>query len=98
MGKWRKAISEPDKQRINEIIYTELVRGMLTDESRQAVLAMVERLSAQGADAVVLGCTEIPLLVKQEHTKVPLIDTTTLQAQRALDLALERPVDAEGSG
>jgi len=77
-----------DRQRVNKIIFTELVRGVLTDQSRKTMLECVDRLQAKGAEGVVLGCTEIPLLVQQKHTTVPLFDTTTLHAQRALDLAL----------
>ncbi|NIM49550.1 MAG: amino acid racemase [Gemmatimonadales bacterium] len=78
-----------DQSRINEIIFKQLVRGVFTDDSRQVVLQCIEKLSRSGVQGVVLGCTEIPLLVQQEHTEVPLFDTTTLHAQRALDVALE---------
>ena len=81
-----------DRRRVNTIIFSELVRGVLTDESRQVMLACIARLRSAGADGVVLGCTEIPLLVQQHHTTVPLFDTMTLHAQRALDLALDTAV------
>jgi aspartate racemase len=85
-----------DQQRVNEIIFSELVRGVMTDASRQTMLECIEKLSDRGAQGVVLGCTEIPLLVQQRHTDVPLFDTTTLHAQRALDLAFEAPSAVEG--
>jgi aspartate racemase len=87
-----------DQKRVNEIIFNELVRGVFTEESRRVMLESIEQLSAHGAQGVVLGCTEIPLLVKQEHTGVRVFDTMTLHAQRALDLALERPAGVPGTG
>lgn len=85
-----------DQQRVNEIIFSELVRGVMTDASRKTMVECIETLSDRGAQGVVLGCTEIPLLVQQSHTDVPLFDTTTLHAQRALDLALETPSVVDG--
>lgn len=85
---------EGDQQQVNTIIFGELVRGIMTDASRDVMLACVEQLRRMGADAVVLGCTEIPLLIQQHHTDVPLFDTTALHAQRALDLASEVPSTA----
>ena len=52
-------------------------------------MEIIEKLHSKGAEGVILGCTEIPLLVKQEDTKVPLFDTTTLHAEAAVKLALE---------
>lgn len=85
---------EGDQQQVNTIIFAELVRGIMTDASRDVMLACVEQLRRMGADAVVLGCTEIPLLIQQHHTDVPLFDTTALHARRALDLATEVPSTA----
>ncbi len=80
-----------DQERVSEIIFTELVKGETTDESRRFMLRCIDDLSREGAQGVVLGCTEIPLLIQQHHTDVPVFDTTTLHAQRALDLALQGP-------
>jgi aspartate racemase len=70
------------------VIYDELIRGKLLDTSRAAYKAIIARLVARGAQGVVLGCTEIPLLTKPEDATVPLFDTTTLHAMAAVDLAL----------
>jgi aspartate racemase len=83
---------EAEQQQVNAIIFAELVRGVMTEASKGVMLESVERLSRAGADAVVLGCTEIPLLIQQDDTTVPLFDTTTLHAQHALDLAMEAPI------
>jgi len=77
------------QERLNEIIYTELVKGETRTESRQFVLTCIDQLSQKGAQGVVLGCTELPLLVGQLDTGVRVFDTTALHAQRALDLATE---------
>ena len=81
---------DPDAQkRINEIIYDELVLAEVKDESRDEALACIDGLAADGAEGVVLGCTELPFLIQQPHTDVPVFDTTAIHAQKALDLALE---------
>ena len=79
---------DPDAMhRIDEIILTELGWNEMRAESRAYLLKCIEELSRRGAQGVVLGCTELPLLVKQEDTPIPLFPTTTLLAQRALDYA-----------
>ena len=82
-----------DQQRINDIIFGELVRGEIHDASRDFALACMNALAARGAEGIVLGCTELPFLIKQEHTDVTVFDTTDIHARKALDLAL-----GEGSG
>jgi len=80
---------EPSAQeRINDIIYGELVKAEVTDPSRQYVLGVIDDLAKQGAQGVVLGCTELPFLIQQPHTQVLVYDTTAIHAQKALDLAL----------
>lgn len=79
-----------DRARIHEVIYSELCLGQIRDESRQDYLDIVERLSDAGAESIILGCTEIPLLLKQEHTAVPLYDTTAIHAEAAVALALSK--------
>jgi len=76
------------QERINEIIYGELVKAGVTDPSRQYVLGVIDKLAGQGAQGVVLGCTELPFLIQQPHTQVLVYDTTAIHAQKALDLAL----------
>lgn len=77
-----------DRALVHRVIYEELGLGVVRDESRTAYLDVIGRLRERGAQAVILGCTEIALLVRQEHTDVPLLDTTTLHARKAVDLAL----------
>ena len=82
-------VPEKSQQEIvHNIIYAELIMGEVKDESRQRYLEVIEQLQAQGAQAVILGCTEIALLVQQHHTKVPLYDTTDIHAAHAVKLAL----------
>jgi len=78
-----------DREVVNEVIYTELVAGQIRDESRAGYIAIIEKLAARGAQGVILGCTEIPLLVSDQDVDIPLFDTTTLHAEAALDFALQ---------
>jgi aspartate racemase len=75
---------------VHEIIYGELVRGVVREESRRKYLEIIEGLRTRGAQGVIEGCTEIVMLVDQTHTNVPLFDTTTIHAQAAVNLALEK--------
>jgi aspartate racemase len=77
-----------DRTTVHNIIYSELILGQIKDDSRQRYLEVINQLHDQGAQAVVLGCTEIALLVQQHHTKVPLYDTTEIHAAQAVKLAL----------
>jgi len=79
---------KPQQEIVHNIIYSELILGEIKDDSRQRYLEVIEQLQAQGAQAVILGCTEIALLVQQHHTKVPLYDTTEIHAAQAVKLAL----------
>ena len=73
---------------IHNVIYSELCLGKVTDKSREAYLKIIDDLYADGAQAIILGCTEIALLVEQHHTKVPLYDTAVIHAEEAVNLAL----------
>ncbi|MBQ0784405.1 MAG: aspartate/glutamate racemase family protein [Amphritea sp.] len=73
---------------IHRVIYEELCQGKISDSSRQAYVKIIEDLSAGGAQAVILGCTEIALLVSQSDTAIPLYDTTAIHATAAVKLAL----------
>jgi aspartate racemase len=85
-------VPEPDsQQRMNDVIYQELCRGEIRTESRRLFLDIIERLRAQGAQGVVLGCTEIPLLVEPQHCDLPLFNTSLLHAAKALDFVLQSP-------
>ena len=79
---------ENDRRIVHEIIYKELVLGQIRPESRQAYREIIARLIERGAQGIILGCTEIMLLVKEEDSAVPLFDTTTIHAAAAVDRAL----------
>ena len=74
---------------VNRVIYEELVKGSIKDESRVLVKAVIERLIDEGAQGVILGCTELPLLIGQKDLTVPVFDTTRIHAEAALNKALE---------
>lgn len=77
-----------DRATVHRIIYDELVAGIVTEDSRAAYRDIIARLVGQGAQAVILGCTEIMLLVRPEDSAVPLFDTTALHVEGALEAAL----------
>ncbi|PWL26670.1 MAG: aspartate/glutamate racemase [Altererythrobacter sp. XM-24bin4] len=77
-----------DRVEVHRIIYEELVNGSAREESREIYRAVIARLVDRGAEAVILGCTEIMLLVGQEDSEIPLFDTTGLHALAAVDAAL----------
>jgi aspartate racemase len=77
-----------DRRTVHRIIYDELVRGVAAAASRDAYRGVIARLVARGAQAVILGCTEIMLLVGAEDSTVPLFDTTTLHAEAAVAWAI----------
>ncbi len=77
-----------DRRVVHDVIYRELVAGIVRAESRDAYRAIIGRLIARGAEAVILGCTEIMLLVSQADSPAPLFDTTTLHAVAAVEQAL----------
>jgi aspartate racemase len=82
-------VPEPgDQHQVNDVIYQELCRGDIRPTSRQMFLEIIERLRHDGADGIVLGCTEIPLLVQPQHCELPLFNTSLLHAGKALDVAL----------
>lgn len=82
-------VPEPgDRQLIHRVIYDELCVGIVSDSSRDAYLEVIDRLTEGGAQGVILGCTEIELLVDQSNTDVALFPTTTLHVEAALDMAL----------
>ncbi|HSX71861.1 MAG TPA: aspartate/glutamate racemase family protein [Pseudomonas sp.] len=80
---------EADRDLVHRVIYEELCLGTVREESRQAYRQIIERLVARGAQAVILGCTEIGLLVGEADAAVPLFDTTLLHARAAADEALK---------
>jgi aspartate racemase len=80
--------NEPERERIDSIIFSELVKGVLAEQSRRYLNSVIQGMKAQGCDAVVLGCTEIPLLVDPNDCPLPILDSTRLLARAALREAL----------
>ena len=74
---------------VHRVIYEELCRGVIAEGSRTAYLEIVEGLTQRGAEGIILGCTEITLLLKPEDISVPVFDTTRLHAEAAVRMALE---------
>jgi aspartate racemase len=83
--------SGPVRQELNRIIYQELNRGIFKVESKKYVLQQIEELRKRGAQGIVLGCTEFPLIIKPSDVGVPLFDTTRLHSQMAVDFILGKP-------
>ncbi len=79
---------EEERETIHRVIYEELVVGIFRDESRSEFIRIIKNLEKRGAEGVVLGCTEIPLLIKQEHVDIPVFDTTRIHAMKAVEFAL----------
>jgi aspartate racemase len=78
-----------DRSYVNHVIYEELVAGQIRDESRARFLDIIQELVDRGAEGVILGCTEIPLLVSEADAGIPLFDTTSIHAEAALTYACE---------
>ncbi|MCI2426800.1 amino acid racemase [Candidatus Acetothermia bacterium] len=81
--------AEEDQQSIHQTIYRELVRGRINRDSKAKMLRVIARLVEQGAEGIILGCTEIPLLINSADCEIPLFDTARLHAQAALRCALD---------
>lgn len=80
---------EDDRAFIHYTIFEELGRGKIVPESRQRYFDIINKLQGQGAEGVILGCTEIPLLIKQEDVEIPVFDTTLIHASAAIDFMLK---------
>lgn len=80
----------PDDERgiINDVIFNELCKGVINQSSKDQFKAVIKGLAARGAEGIILGCTEIPMLIKQGDCPVPLLDTTSIHALRAVEYAL----------
>jgi aspartate racemase len=78
-----------DREYVHRVIYDELVAGKIRDESRAGYVAVIRKLVERGAEGIILGCTEIPLLVDEASAGVPLFDTTQIHAEAALTYAIE---------
>jgi aspartate racemase len=82
----------PDKVErdyISKVIFEELSRGLIKPDSRNEYLRIIKNLVEKGAQGIVLGCTEIPLLVNAQNTSVKLFDTTIIHADKALEFAIQ---------
>jgi aspartate racemase len=81
---------EPGRTTIHDIIYKELSQGLIHEDSRREYISIIEGLKNRGAQGVILGCTEIPLLIKAADSPIPVFDTTALHAAAAVDFSLSR--------
>ncbi len=86
-----------DRERLDSIIFNELVNGIFTAESRLYFNQVIQKLKERGCDAVVLGCTELPLLVEPADCPLPTLDSTRLLARAALKAAVEPGTDEQGT-
>ena len=82
--------TDAERAQVHQIIYGELVQGKIKDESRQVYQTIIQNLEARGAEGVILGCTEIPLLISDSDVNIPTFDTTTLHAVKAVEWALKK--------
>jgi len=87
---------EDDRALVHRVIYDELCVGVVSDASREEYRRVMRGLAERGAEAILLGCTEIDLLVGPQDSPVPVFDTTRLHAERAVELALAREPDRLG--
>lgn len=81
---------EPEIETVNSIIYEELCLGIISEESKEKILHIIDSLAKQGAQGVILGCTEIGLLIQQKDTDLPVFDTTQIHALKAARLSVEK--------
>ncbi|KAK8866991.1 hypothetical protein M9Y10_009960 [Tritrichomonas musculus] len=81
--------NDKDVERVNNIIYNELCLGIVSNDSRQVYSSIIEQLRSNGAEGVILGCTEIGLLIQQKDSVLPVFDTTKIHAQKAALKAIE---------
>jgi len=80
--------SDEDQKTVSNIIFKELITNKVTEDSRQTVFKIIDKLIAQGAQAIVLGCTELPFLIKEDDVDVKVINTTVVHAKKTLEMAL----------
>lgn len=81
--------NQADRDIVHRVIYEELCLGKIRTDSKAEYLRIIDKLAEQGAEAVILGCTEIGMLVQQEDTRIPLVDTTMIHAQKAVEYAVK---------
>ncbi len=81
--------NQEDQEFVNEVIFKELTFHIIKPESKRGYLEVIGRLHQEGAEGVILGCTEVPLLIKQEDSPIPVFDTTNIHAMAALEYAMK---------
>ncbi|MDP4153948.1 MAG: aspartate/glutamate racemase family protein [Bacillota bacterium] len=79
---------EKARNTVHDVIYSELCKGIVKAESKKEYIKIINGLASKGAKAIVLGCTEIPILIKQEDVSIPVFDTTRIHAESAVEFAL----------
>lgn len=80
--------NKEEREIIHRVIYKELISGIIKEESRQQFQRIISNLKDNGAEGIILGCTEIPLLIKERDTDIPVFDTTTIHAKKAVEISL----------
>ena len=80
--------NEKNIEIINDGIYKELALGIITNQNKKNYLQIMEKLKAEGAEGIILGCTEIPILIKEKDFDLPLFDTTFIHASAAVSFSL----------
>lgn len=91
-GNYNLEVVIPDgteREVIHDIIYGELVKGLFTKESKSAIVDIINRLMVDGIEGVIMGCTELPILIPEYELSIPSIDTTKIHIQAALDWAID---------
>jgi aspartate racemase len=92
IGRYGLEVVLPDekgRQIVHDIIYKELCLGVIKISSKDQICEIIQNLVRDGAEGIILGCTEIPLLIKREDVRVPLFDTTKIHAESAVEYALK---------
>jgi len=79
---------EKDRKYIHEAIYNQFAKGLFLDKTKQKFLKIIKNLKDRGSEGIILGCTEIPLLIKQEDVNIPLFDTLEIHLKSAVDFCL----------
>lgn len=79
-----------ERDMVHQIIYEELVQGIIKTESKQKIQTIIRNLQQEGAEGVILGCTEIPMLISENDCKIPVFDTTKIHAHVAALKAIEK--------
>ncbi len=82
--------NEQEREQVHKIIYGELVHGKILEESREIFKSIISNLKNNGAEGVILGCTEIPLLISSTDVNIPIFDTTKLHAEKAVEWSLKK--------